>query len=103
MNGMNQNNQMKVYNKVHSYKGYNFNIEVILDHQMERRPNGTRLHLIKINESNSLFAGKEYTPSDTLAKAITDVIKSAESWVDKQAGLDKTENDILLESLGFSR
>jgi hypothetical protein len=103
MNGMNQNNQMKTYNKQHNYKGFEFNIEIILDHQVERHPGGKRLHLIKVNETNSKFVGKEYASSENLANAISETIKSAENWVESMEGKNKTSDDILLEALGFKR
>jgi hypothetical protein len=50
-----------------------------------------------------LFHGKEYTVSENLENAISETIKSAENWVESRKGNHKTEDDILMESLGFAR
>jgi|688.fasta_scaffold2775451_1 hypothetical protein len=94
---------MKTYTKEHVYNGYRFLIEVTLDAIVERHPNGRRQHYVKIQETNLLFHGKEYTVSENLANSITETIKSAENWVESRKGNHKTEDDILMESLGFAR
>jgi hypothetical protein len=94
---------MKTYTKEHVYKGYRFVIEVTLDAIVERHPNGKRQHCIKVQETNSMFHGKEYTTSENLANAISETMKSAENWVESKEGKNKTQDDILMEALGFAR
>jgi len=94
---------MKTYTKEHNYKGYRFLIEVTLDYIVERHPNGKRQHALKISETNSLFHGKEYTTSENLANAISQNIAAAENWVESRENKNKTQEDILMEALGFAR
>lgn len=89
-------------NKQHEYLGYTFNIKVELNHRIEKRINGKREHLITLNcLGSSNYYQTHFAETHNLTEIIELMVEDAEKWVDKQRNGDKSEEVILLESLGF--
>ncbi len=89
-------------NKQHEYRGYTFNIKVELNHRVEKRLDGKREHKITLNHmGSSNYHQTNFCESPHLSFMINSMTREAEIWVDKQIDGDKSEDVILLESLGF--
>jgi len=95
---------MRTYNKQFEHRGYHFNIKVELDYQVERRPNGKREHLVVVNEMGvTNYYEKYLTETSSLEGNINSSMSKAKIWLDNLLEGKKTEDEKLLESLGFCR
>ena len=95
---------MNIYNKQFEHQGYQFNIKVELDHRVERRPFGKREHLVVVNEMGPTnYYEKFLVESSNLPGEISSATNRARLWVENLQNEQKTEDEKLLESLGFSR
>lgn len=89
-------------NKQHSYRGYTFNIKVELNNRIEKRIDGKREHKITLNDMGvSNYYQTMFCETKGLGVVIHSMTREAEVWVDKQLDGDKSEEVLLLESLGF--
>lgn len=89
-------------NKQHEYRGYTFNIKVELNHRVERSLDGKREHKITLNDMGvSNYYQTKFCETPVLNLIITSMIHEAEIWVNKQIDGDKSEEVLILESLGF--
>ena len=89
-------------NKQHEYRGYTFNIKVELNYRLERGLDGKREHLITLNDmGDTNYYKTQYAESNNLVETIKSLTLAAEAWVDVREDGDKSEDMILLESLGF--
>jgi hypothetical protein len=95
---------MGTYNKQFEHQGYKFNIKVELDYQVERRPNGKREHLVVVNEMGPTnYYEKFLVETKNLPGELNSATNRAIQWVDRLLNNQKTDDEKLLESLGFSR
>ena len=93
---------MKTMNKNFKYKGYNFNMLVELNYKIEKKVNGKIWHRLTTN----CMGGNNYhqrieIESNKLEEIIKKEQELAEYYVDKLLGHIKSEDEILLEKLGF--
>jgi hypothetical protein len=89
-------------NKQHEYNGYTFNIKVELNYKVERSIDGKREHLITLNDMGATnYYQTHYAETHNLSEIIELMVDGAEKWVDERMNGDKSEEVILLESLGF--
>lgn len=89
-------------NKVHEYRGYKFNIKVVLNFKVEKRIDGKREHMITLNDMGfSNYYQTHLTETSNLEETIELMCKEAEKWVDKQIDGYKSPEENILESLGF--
>jgi len=93
---------MSEMNKQHEYRDYKFNIKVELNHKVEKRIDGKREHKVTLNDMGpSNYYQSQLVESQNLAEIIELMIEDAEKWVDRQYNGDKSQEQILLESMGF--
>lgn len=93
---------MDTMNKQHEYRGYTFNIKVELNAKVEKCLNGKRVHRITLNNMGiSNYYRTHYAESNMLSEIIDLMVKDSELWVDNQIDGGKSEDVLLLESLGF--
>lgn len=89
-------------NKQHTYLGYTFNIKVELNFNVERRLNGKRFHKVTINDMGATnYYEAQLVETHKLKDTINTMIEEAERWADVRINGDKSEEVIILESLGF--
>ena len=87
--------------KTFTHNGTVFTITVQLNHKVERRPNGITLHKIIIADSSVTYR-REYEVLDSnLKEGIERIITEAKRYFDDKAV--KTENEIMLEEMGFTK
>ncbi len=91
----------KDYNKIFEYKGYQFNIKVILNTKIDKHPNGQRWHTVTINDTgpSNYYQRDEDVLDADITTAIANVIKHAQDFVDKKNQLTETETTLI--NLGF--
>lgn len=93
---------MSKFNKQHKYKGYTFNIEVILNFRIEKCIGGKREHIIRINDIGpSKYYQNHLAETHHLEEIIELMILEAEKWVDHQINGGKSIEEVLLLGLGF--
>lgn len=92
----------KIMTRKHIYGGYEFNIEVKLNDQIERRINGIRKHKVKIVAMWGPIIYNEFyiCESAKLEETINLAIENANAWCD--GPMEKSAESILLERLGFN-
>lgn len=89
-------------NKEFEHNGTRFNIKVELDQIVERGINGRRIHIITVNDMGpGSYYEKYKAETHTLASTINRAEESAKKWIDERIELSKTEEQKILESLGF--
>ena len=89
-------------NKEHEYRGYKFNIKVELNQRVEKHPDGKREHKITMNDMGpSNYYKIAMCESCRLESTIKFMIKEADEWIDKVIDGKKSEEELLLESMGF--
>jgi len=89
-------------NKQFEYKGMKFNIKVELDQIVERGINGKRIHMITVNDLGPGSYYQNYrTETHNMATTITRAEEEAKKYIDNRIELSKTEEQKILESLGF--
>lgn len=90
-------------NKKIQYKGYDFNIKVTLNAQMERNFNSVPKHEVIINDMGaSNFYVKKMVTSSELLETIESLEKSAKRYVDEKTSSVLTKEQELLINLGFT-
>jgi hypothetical protein len=93
---------MSAMNKEHEYGGYKFNIKVELNHRVEKRIDGKREHKITVNDMGATnYYQTHLAESHNLEEIITYMMEDAEKWVYNRTNCDKTQEQLLLENLGF--
>ena len=93
---------MSAMNKEHEYGGYKFNIKVELNHRVEKRIDGKREHKITVNDMGATnYYQTHLAESHNLEEIITYMMEDAEKWVYNRTNCDKTQEQLLLESMGF--
>lgn len=92
------NEKMK---KNYIYGGYNLLVEVTLNHTVERRLNGARIHLIHAVCDELNFESESGVDTDGLKEEIERKIKAFKAEVDKEYSRSKEEK--ILESMGFTK
>jgi hypothetical protein len=93
---------MSNLNKIHLYKGYQFNIKVELDYAVERSLDGKREHNIIINDMGpSNYYQTHLAETHNLEETIENMITDAEKWADNKLDGGKSPAEKLLEKLGF--
>lgn len=90
--------------KQHTYRGYTFNITVTLDHIVEKRINGKRLHHIRFNDmgASNYYVTKQVETLQ-LENTILSMIDNANEWVDKREDKELTLEEQILINLGFKK
>ena len=91
---------MSIMNKLHNYKGNKFNIKVELNYQVERSLDGKREHKITISNMGKYYE-TGLVETRNLEETISSMTEDAEKWVDNQMKDVKTQEEVLLENLGF--
>lgn len=89
-------------NKIIEYKGYKFNIKVIVDDPEVLRPRSERRHTVQINDmgaSNWIFSDVASTLTE-LEESINKCEIEAKRWVDNR-GKPKTPEESFLAEEGF--
>lgn len=91
-------------NKEFEYRGYRFNIGVELNHTIDRHLMGVPRHRIVLNDMgpSNYYQSKTCLSMD-LAHLVNSMSGEAKRWVDKQIDGTRTEDEKLLESLGFKK
>lgn len=91
-------------NKIHEYRGFKFNIKVELNYKVEKKINGVKYHKITLNDMGPSNYYKSYLcETDILLSYISDMINSAEEWVDNLIDGPKPFEQKILESIGFTK
>lgn len=89
-------------NKEFEHNGMRFNIKVELDQIVERTIGGKRIHMITVNDMGPGNYYERYkAETHTLASTINRAEENAKKWIDDRIELSKTEEQKILESLGF--
>jgi hypothetical protein len=89
-------------NKEFEYKGTKFNIKVELDQIVERSIGGKRIHMITVNDmGNGSYYRKYQTETHNMSMNISRCEEEAKKFIDDIIELSKTEEQKILESLGF--
>ena len=92
---------MKEYNQIFVYKEAQFNINVKLNHKIEKRINGDRFHLVTINHMGTAnWITTKETLTNDLQETIYLVKDQAMAWIDERTPLPSLEEKILLK-MGF--
>jgi len=93
---------MSELNKQFQYGDHKFNIKVELNHLVEKRIGGKKEHRIILNHmgpSNYYRTSLCQTPE--LEKTISLMEGEAKSWVDSHKHENKSQEEKILEGLGF--
>jgi len=90
--------------KEYSYKEYTFTITANLNYSVERQMNGKTLHLLtgRIKDSIWSFSTQITCESADLEASITKIQERINTFVDANDGTTKSEEQTLLETLGFN-
>jgi hypothetical protein len=94
---------MKAMVKKHEYLEYTFTIKVELNHKVEKRIDGIREHRIIIYNTLGAHNYCETHLAETanLQEIIFCMLEDAQKWVDKLNIGDKSQEQLILESMGF--
>ena len=89
--------------KKHEYLEYTFTIKVELNHKVEKRIDGIREHRIIIYNTLGAHNYCETHLAETanLQEIIFCMLEDAQKWVDKLNIGDKSQEQLILESMGF--
>lgn len=89
--------------KPYSYKEYSFTITAHLNYSIERQINGKTLHLITAkNDGIQSFVSQITCESADLEASVTKMQERINTFVDVNDGTAKSEEQTLLETLGFN-
>jgi hypothetical protein len=94
---------MKSMVKKHEYLEYTFTIRVELNHKVEKRIGGIREHRIIIYNTLGAHNYFETHLAETanLQEIIFCMLEDAQKWVDVLTIGDKSQEQLILESMGF--